>query len=145
MNLKDVPNNARKKPLVWTPEAEKALEQLKDVMCSELVLILLQLDKPFIVTFDATDHGYGAVLEQLLDDQLRIVAYYSKCYTAAQRNYSTSEKELLSIVMAVENWKCYLYGKKFIVYSDHQPLAWLVNKRNPHQRLERWLEANICI
>ena len=41
--------------------------------------------------------------------------------------------------MAVENWSVYLYGRKFIVYSDHKPLAWLLNKKDPHPRLERWI------
>ena len=45
---------------------------------------------------------------------------------------------MLAIVKAIENWKTYLYGRKFIVYSDHQPLTWLVTKKNPHPRLERW-------
>ena len=54
-------------------------------------------------------------------------------------NYPTPEKELLAIVMAIEHWHTYLYGRKFVVYTDHQPLAWLLNKKNPHPRLERWL------
>ena len=41
--------------------------------------------------------------------------------------------------MAIEHWHTYLYGRKFVVYTDHQPLAWLLNKKNPHPRLERWL------
>ena len=63
----------------------------------------------------------------------------SKCYTLFQKNYSTSEKELLGFVMAVELWSSYLYGKEFIIYSDHKPLAWLLNKKSQHPRLERWI------
>ena len=63
---------------------------------------------------------------------------FSKCYTNSQKNYSTSEKEILGIVM-VEHWSFYLYGKKIIIYSDHKPLAWLLNKKYPHPKQERWI------
>lgn len=93
-----------------------------------------------ILTTDASDYGYGAVLEQLDDhERLRPLAYYSKCYTSAQRNYSVTEKELLSIVMSIEHFHCYLFGKHFQVFCDHKPLSFLPNKKNAHSRLERWL------
>ena len=108
-------------------------------MSSELVLVLPNFDLEFKVTSDASDLGYVAVLEQEHDQQDRSIGFFSKCYTMSQKNYSTSEKELLGIVMAIEHWSSFLYGKKFMVYSDHKPLAWLLNKKNPHPRLERWV------
>lgn len=125
--------------LEWTENANSSFENLKEVMYSDLVLALPRFDSDFIVTSDASENGYGAVLEQIIDDEKRIIAYFSKCYTKAQHNYATCEKELLSIVMAVEYWKTYLYGRKFINYSDHQPLTWLLTKKDPHPRLERWI------
>ena len=149
MKVKDVPPSKRKKSngavngkkiiLEWTDEANEAFENLKRVMSGDLVLALPSLEHDFIVNTDASDHAYGAFLEQVVDDKSRIVAYYSKYYTTAQKNYATPEKELLAIVMAIEHWHTYLYGRKFVVYTDHQPLAWLLNKKNPHPRLERWL------
>ena len=62
----------------------------------------------FKVTSDASELGYGAVREQEGDSLDRRVAFSSKCYTASKKNYSTAEKELLSIVMAVENWSLFL-------------------------------------
>jgi hypothetical protein len=56
--------------------------------------------------------------------------------------YLKSEKELLAIVIAIEHFNTYLYGRKVIVYSDHQPLTWLMNKQNPHSLVNRWL---ICL
>jgi hypothetical protein len=71
-----------------------------------------------ILTTDASDKGYGAVLEQEFNNDgnlaLKPLEYYSKRYTMAQKNYSTTEKELLAVVMAVEHFHTYLYGKKFI-------------------------------
>ena len=88
---------------------------------------------------DASENGYGAVLEQEINGTRRINAYYSKSYTKAQHNYATCEKELLAIVMAVEHWHGYLYGEKFHIFSDHKPLKYLLEKKVPHPRLERWM------
>ena len=113
--------------LNWNENAHAAFENLVEVICSDLVLILPNFNGEFSVTTDASEVGYGAVLEQVHNGENRSIAYFSKCYTVSQKNYSTSEKELLSIVMAVENWSVFLYGRKFVVYSDHQPIAWLLN------------------
>jgi hypothetical protein len=88
-----------------------------------------------IITTDASDNGYGAVLEQNFstiesETHLRPIDYYSKSYTPAQKNYSTTEKELLAVVMAVEHFHKYVYGKKYIIYTDHLPNTVLTNKFN---------------
>ena len=148
MDIKNVPEkllkkngapNGKKVILNWTLETSDAFDKLIDAMCSDMVLKLPNFELDFQLTSDASDLGYGAVLEQEFEGKDRSIGFYSKCYTKAQKNYSTSEKELLSIVMAVENWSIFLYGRKFIVYSDHKPLAWLLNKKDPHPRLERWI------
>ena len=96
-----------------------------------------------IITTDASEIGYGAVLEQSFKvdedgtEALRPIEYYSKNYTAAQKKYSTSEKELLAIIMAVEHYHSYIYGKKFTIYIDHLPLTWLWNKN-------RWKKGGWC-
>lgn len=59
-------------------------------------------------------------------------------YTNSKK-YATTEKELLALVMTVEHYHPYLYGKKFIIYTDHAPLTFLPNKPNPHMRVERWM------
>lgn len=69
----------------------------------------------------------------------RPISFFSKNYTPAERKYATPEKELLSIVKAIEENHEFLNGKPFIVHTDHLPLTWILNKRNVHPRLERWL------
>jgi hypothetical protein len=73
------------------------------------------------------------------NDQEHPVAYYSKHLTRAQRNYSTTERELLAIVFAVHHFKQFLYGNKLIVWSDHQPLKHLLATKEPATRLLRLL------
>lgn len=66
------------------------------------------------------------------------IAYASRALNKAEQNYSTTEKELLSIVWAVKNLCPYLLGRKFKMYTDHQPLTWLFNVKDPGSRLMRW-------
>ena len=56
------------------------------------------------------------------------IAFYSRSMTVAEKNYDTSQKELLAIVKAVENFKQFLYGKEFIIKTDHQPLIAIKTK-----------------
>ena len=102
MDLKNVPNNCRKRNgavngrkvlLTWNDSAQTNFEILKQTLCSDLVLALPDFCKPFYVSTDASEYGYGAVLEQQQDDgSFRPIAYFSRNYTSAQRNYLTPEK-----------------------------------------------------
>ena len=149
MELKNVPKHFRKRNgavngkrvlLTWNDSAQTNFEKLKQTLCSDLVLALPDFNKPFYLSTDASDYGYGAVLEQKQDDgSFRPIAYFSKNYTAAQKNYATPEKELLALVMAIEYFHQYLYGKPFFINTDHLPLTWIQTKKNTHARLERWL------
>ena len=84
------------------------------------MLALPNFNKPFYLSTDESNYGYGGVLEQQQDDSnFRPIAYFSKNFTAAQRNYATPEKELLALVMSIEYFHQYLYGKQFYINTDH--------------------------
>ena len=88
MNLKEVPAYQRKRSngavdgkkvnLIWNEKSLDALERLKEAMCSDLVLALPRFEYGFTVTTDASDFGYGGVLEQEIEDEKRIIAYFSR-------------------------------------------------------------------
>jgi hypothetical protein len=65
------------------------------------------------------------------------IAYASRNLNKAERNYSTSEKELLAVVWGVKHFRPYLYGRKFKIASDHKPLMWIMNIKDPGSRLLR--------
>ena len=71
---------------------------------------------------DASDHAIGAVLGQRHDKLLHVIYYASYILNDAQKNYTTTEKELLAMVYAIDKFRSYLVGSKVIVYTDHATL-----------------------
>ena len=94
----------------WTDEQIESFEWLRTAITSDKVLMLPNFDLEFVVTTDASDYAIGGVLSQLYEREKekgvddRPVAYFSKSMNEAQTRYSTTEKEMLAIVLAVENW-----------------------------------------
>ena len=78
---------------------------------------------------DASDYAMGAVLGQRLDKKSRAICYASKTFIKAQINYTTTEKELLAVVYALEKFRPYILGSKIIIYTDHAALKYLISKK----------------
>jgi hypothetical protein len=88
---------------------------------------------------DASDFVVGAVLGQTKDKKHYAISYASKTMTGPQLNYSTTEKELLAVVFAIDKFRSYLVGAKIIIYSDHAALKYLLTKKDAKPRLIRWI------
>lgn len=98
----------------WNEDTQVAFERLKNAMMTLPVLALLGFDLPFEVETDASGYGIGAVLTQLK----RPIAYYSHTLSLRDRGKSVYEQELMVVVMAVQCWRPYLLGRKFVVKTD---------------------------
>ena len=88
---------------------------------------------------DASDYAVGAVLGQRKDKKPSAIYYASKVLDPAQANYTTTEKELLAIVFALDKFRSYLVGSQIIVYTDHAAIKYLLSKKNAKPRLIRWI------
>ena len=119
----------------WTPKCEESFQKIKNCLCSAPVLKFPDYQEQFILTTDASNVGLGAILSQ----KGHPIHYVSRVLTEPEKNYSTTEKELLAIVWAVQRLRQYLLGRKFIIQTDHQALTWLFNVKNPNSRLVRWI------
>lgn len=98
----------------WGEEALLAFEELKKVMTTSPILVLPDFTRPFEIECDASGRGVGAVLMQ----KKRPIAFFSKALSKNNLTKSAYEKELVALVLAVQHWRPYLVGRKFIVYSD---------------------------
>ncbi|GFX22405.1 retrovirus-related Pol polyprotein from transposon opus [Trichonephila clavipes] len=89
---------------------------------------------------DASHESIGAVFSQDIDGQEHIIAYFSKFLSKPERNYCVTRKELLAIVKAVEHFHPYLYGRRFLLLTDHTSLTWLLNFKNSEGQIARWIQ-----
>jgi hypothetical protein len=121
----------------WTPETIAAFEAVKSAIAQAVRLAHPDLNGEFEVRADASIDGYGAILLQ----NGRPIAFLSRLFTPAERNYTTTEQEMLALVSACKEWRCYLESSApFTLVTDHQALTYLQNQEVISRRLARWLE-----
>ncbi|KAK9678910.1 RNase H-like domain found in reverse transcriptase [Popillia japonica] len=95
-------------------------------------------DQPFVIQTDASAFGIGAVLTQTHPSEgERVIAYISRSLSKPERNYSTTERECLAVLWAIEKLRPYIEGIHFTVITDHYSLVWLQNLKDPMGRLAR--------
>jgi len=122
---------------VWGPDQKEAFETVKFALTNAPVLTLPDLNKTFTVISDASIIATGAVLLQ----DGRVIAYTSRKLSPAEVNYGTGEQELLGVITALKEWRCYLEGSPNVtLVTDHNPNTWLENIAIPSRRQARWIE-----
>lgn len=122
----------------WSAAQEEAFSTLKNMLTSQPILQYPDFSKEFLLTTDASTEALGAVLSQGELGKDKPIAYASRTLNNAERNYSTTQQELLAIVWAVKQFRPYLWGRHFKVITDHRPLKWLISLKDPDSRLTRW-------
>jgi len=109
----------------WTEAHEDSFRALKARVACAPVLRSFDPTLPVIVSTDASGCALGAVLEQ--DDGMgrRPVAFFSQKLNIHEQRYTIRERELLAVVQAIRHWRCYLHGRSFVVFTDHESLRYL--------------------
>nr|XP_027118748.1 uncharacterized protein LOC113735992 [Coffea arabica] len=120
-------------------KCERAFNKLKELLTSPPIIQPPDWNLPFEIMCDASDHAVGAVLGQRVGKAAHVIYYASRALNGAQLNYSTTEKELLTVIFALEKFRSYLLGAKVIVFSDHAALRYLMTKKDTKPRLIRWI------
>jgi hypothetical protein len=117
----------------------EAFHKLRSMLSSAPIMKPPDWSLPFEIMCDASDHAVGAVLAQRKGKLHHVIYYANKTLTDAQVNYTTTEKELLAVIFALDKFRSYLLGSKVIIYSDHTALCHLLAKKKTKPRLTRWI------
>ena len=112
----------------WDGDFQRSFEELKSYLTTTPIVRAPNWQLPFEVICDASDLAIGAVLRQREDGKPYVVYYARKTLNEAQRNYTTTEKELLAVVYALDKFRAYLVGSDIIIFTDHSALKYLLTK-----------------
>lgn len=125
----------KKNAFGWNEQAEKAFTYLKQAITTDPMLALPDFTKPFVVECDASGSGIGVVLMQ----DSRPIAFFSRTLKGSNLARSTYEKEMIALIAAVQKWRPYLLGNKFIIRTDQKSIRHLLEQTITTEAQQKWL------
>lgn len=136
--LTDLTKKNAKTIITWNEELEVTFNKLKTALASKPILKLPDVEKEFIVRTDASNKAIGCVLLQEHENVMHPVAYASKKLNEREKKYAVEEKEALALIWGVQKFNRYLYGKEFLMETDHLGLQYLKTGNVKNARVMRW-------
>lgn len=126
----------------WTSVCQTAFDQLIKKLTMAPILNFANFEEPFVLHTDASTSGLGAALYQQHEGKLRPVAYASRGLSKSEVNYPAHKLEFLALKWAVTaKFSDYLYGNKFLVMTDNNPLTYVLSTAKLDAVGHRWLAA----
>jgi hypothetical protein len=122
----------------WSDRQQAAFDKLKQTLCSDQVLGYPDFTQPFILTTDASKIAVAAVLSQVQDGVERPLSYASRQMNTAEQNYSATESEMLAATWGIGFFRCYLFGRRFVLKTDHSALVYMHKFADNNSRLLKW-------
>nr|GEV48495.1 putative reverse transcriptase domain-containing protein [Tanacetum cinerariifolium] len=120
----------------WGEKEENVFQLIKQKLCNAPILALPEESEDFVVYYDALHKGLGVVLMQ----REKVIAYACRQQKVHEKNYTTHDLELGSVVFALKIWRHYLYRTKCTVLTDHKSLQHILDQKELNMRQSRWLE-----
>ena len=117
------------KSLTWTEQARSAFSAAKDALADATLLSHPQPNAHLAIMSDASDIAIGAVLQQRVGDEWQPISYFSRKLNPTERRYSTFDRELLAIYLAIGHFRHMVEGREFTVFTDHKPLTRALSSR----------------
>ena len=131
-----------KEGFTWGREQQQAFETLKELMTSAPVLAYANFNEQFELHIDASQQGLGAVLCQKQEGLTRVISFASRALSKSEKNYPTMKLEFLALKWAIcEKFNDYLYGNKFTVLTDNNPLTYALTTAKLDATGQRWISA----
>ena len=122
----------------WTPACEKSFGQLKEKLTSAPILAFPKLDKPFILTTDASEYANGYILSQIQNNREHVISYGGRALRGSELQWHITDKEALALVEGIQHYKHYLSNQEFTVYTDNVSVKYLQRIKDCQGRLGRW-------
>lgn len=127
----------------WKQEHKEVFEKSKKLLVDINTLVHYDPRKPIVIACDASPYGVGAVMSHIIEGEERPVMFVSSTLSAAEKNYSQLHREALAIIFAVNKFHKYIYGIRFTIQTDHQPLRAIFGDKKDipavaANRLQRW-------
>ena len=119
---------AKDVPFAWSQACEDAFDKLKTMLVSPPIMRSPNWELPFKIMCDASDYAIKAVLGQRENKKDFVIYYANKTLDSAQSNYTTTEKEFLAVVFALEKFRSYIVGSPVTIFTDHASLKYLLSK-----------------
>ncbi|GJR56611.1 putative reverse transcriptase domain-containing protein [Tanacetum coccineum] len=120
----------------WGEKEENAFQLIKQKLCSAPILALPEGSEDFVVYCDASYKGLGVVLMQ----REKVIVYASRQLKDHEKNYTTHDLELRSVVFALKIWRHYLYRTKCTMFTDYKSLQHILDQKELNMRQRLWLE-----
>lgn len=108
--------------LSWSSIGNDSFHEAKSALANAALLQHPMHDAPTNIMVDASDAAIGAVLQQYIDDTWHPLSFFSKILKPAEQRYSTFDRELLAIYLAIKHFRHFLEGREFHVLTDHKPI-----------------------
>lgn len=118
-----------KTPLMWNEEREKAFQYTKNQLAEATLLAYPIRDAELSLCVDASDIAAGAVLHQIVNGLPEPLGYFSKKFDSAQLRYSTYDRELTAMYLAVRHFRYQIEGRPFHILTDHKPLTFAFQQK----------------
>ena len=134
--LTDLTKKNKPNQIIWSDEQQRAFDKLKSLLIQEPILRMPDFSKTFYLQTDASEVGAGSVLLQIFQNV--------KC-PIAQLRYSVTEKECLAIIWCIQKFEIYLYGREFILETDHQALTFMYQVKFTNSRIMGFIFAKLQI
>ena len=110
-----------KRTLQWIEESLQAFSTIKQTIVDVSLLSDPHADAPTNIMTDTSDTAVGAVLQQQINDEWKPIAFFSRRMKSAETRYSTFDRELLAMCLAIKHFQHFVEGCQFHVLTDHKP------------------------
>lgn len=119
-----------KRAIIWDDSTTHAFNQCKQALVDAVQLAYPAPDASLSLRCDASDNAIGAALDQTISGVTQPLGFYTSKLSKTERNYSTYDRELLSIFKAIKFFKHLVEGRYLIIYTDHRPLSFALSQRS---------------